>query len=1652
MFISNFVAKVSIKNKKKMHIIKNVKKNTYFCTDFIMRNCTKMKIRGLYRIFFIISLMLFSAVRLMAQTIDLIPEDRKTITGNATQQQFSTAAPLLYGMPFELSLDVEVPTASSDSAPSYNQWGSSILTSGTDPFATPQKGFQIYQRCKGNGGQLIISIDGAAYTLSEIQYSDKYYNVHLIQSNGQLTVEVAKYTNWANKTKGTPRVFTRSIFPNRIDKLSYALPSGMNVSSLSLTVRSEDLKNYVNNILPKGVGYLSQEARDYICEHIDGQDGLDVYKSFIGATVLDGAGNFGQIDGKRSYQLPEIGKVYTIRGVCQDNTYYLVRDELGTNTFGLTSTAPNASDYQHYFNYLWSPREKSRDRDDRFAFYHATGAGQYLLRNGLSATGTSLANAQEWELSNGTEAGRVAIYGTFSNGNRYMAMSRQGNKLGDWPANGGVYSKRQNDNSWSTDFIFEEVPTFSAYELIVTGPQGFDASGKTVRYRQKIAGTAEHYTGENEGIVADITAGGLVFVNKDYEEASGICRLSISDFTPQEVSGYVSVVTLGSGVVYVEYTQFSALKDKAQAEVTAAQNRLKSFKAGALYTQAAINAANEGIAAAQTLFDGSNPKAACEKLEQTMEAFYMTIDGRYVIMENGTGESETFLSTTGATNLTTKKKVTDATGNYFGVYQLHYISGGAYQLRNAYVDNYVGQTTSAATVNSASNTVASRWRGTYTFNLVKTGASEDAYNLVCTNGASNTMLGAATNVAKVAVNETNNLWDVRLVDVKTYAEAYRTAISEQAFNEVIGHAPSTAVKNALVAAIGACPDRSAPDVVNPTAPTTEQETTLAGAVNHYIDHKDDINKPANGQYVTFVNRSATKYIGENLYEMKAADAIDLGCVWKTVVEGDKYYFQNAKTGMFMGKVTQSAVGRLTTKNNGANKQEIDIIAAPGRADNEGYVVLHEMGTNNYRSYIHYSSDRNAIVGWSTDAEATHWTINAVAENDTFVEYIKNATISLGTMLHTDVTEYPTGHSGYYEKTADELSKFSSTDYWDPVNIHTVSDAFDQYNSIVGNFNEFTNLGEKVSNNSMLLIKTKNITVQSTPGNFYITQVLDDGNNETTVEIPSGSMTNAVPTNVDNFYLFSLWQLIKDGEYYKLYNFYTRHYLSKDISLSNEALGRYGLTTDPDEAATFIIKPEHGCYVSLQRSDYEEMNNGFLYIQSFAGSAKRIDNGFINGSAPAVTTGDAHERVLFSLEPATTDHLEKCLESLLNYPIGPGLGQYTDANASADNSYANEVAKLNTIFLKKGQSGYENELKTEAQRFAPTLAGLRINLPQAGHYYRLYNIAEAERWYMTSAATGSYPIMTQAAGEDAVHATPTTVFYFDGEHLLAYGNGYYIGNGSTPWVMGGVGQNYLFKFANTGYTGKGCYSIKPQGRSYLYNNKASGLNGWGSAFNAGCEWYLEEVTDLPLVVSAAGYATLVSGRTHRIPSGVKCYVAETAVLDNGTTGAVNMERITDGILPANVPVLVKADQGTYYFTEPSSLDGLKTAADYQSNIFVGDLETVYSGYSAEGGVKNYQQYTLQKPSGKQTGFYLYTGSTLRGFSANLPIENVAVPAQGAKPTAITFRFREDTPTDIGVKELERSNTNTAVYDLMGRRITTPTRGLYLARGKKIVIKH
>jgi hypothetical protein len=151
-----------------------------------------------------------------------------------------------------------------------------------------------------------------------------------------------------------------------------------------------------------------------------------------------------------------------------------------------------------------------------------------------------------------------------------------------------------------------------------------------------------------------------------------------------------------------------------------------------------------------------------------------------------------------------------------------------------------------------------------------------------------------------------------------------------------------------------------------------------------------------------------------------------------------------------------------------------------------------------------------------------------------------------------------------------------------------------------------------------------------------------------------------------------------------------------------------------------------------------------------------------------------------------------------------------------------------------------------------------------------------------------------------------------------------------------------------------------------------------------------------------------------------------------------------IIPANTGVILMADAaGTYNFTISSETG---TAIEPGDNIIAGTVAKTIITPAA-----NTTCYVLAKKDEK-VGLYRASlnKNEGKGFINNACKAYIPVGG-GENAPALVMRFGRGQ----GTTEIELPTANgqqpTAVYDLQGRRVLNPTKGMYIINGKKVVIR-
>lgn len=503
----------------------------------------------------------------------------------------------------------------------------------------------------------------------------------------------------------------------------------------------------------------------------------------------------------------------------------------------------------------------------------------------------------------------------------------------------------------------------------------------------------------------------------------------------------------------------------------------------------------------------------------------------------------------------------------------------------------------------------------------------------------------------------------------------------------------------------------------------------------------------------------------------------------------------------------------------------------------------------------------------------------------------------------------------------------------------------------------------------------------------------------------------VNTDLDDTQKFQFESAGDDVWYIK--NTSTGVYMSPSPAASSQFTG----TTQKSSAGTYSITSDTDgiSYITCTNpttSSYPcpNVNSGqtqtVAYFASDAGSKWII--------TPAESSDDATARTaLCTVIAATTD-----------YKIGTGLGQFAPTD---DFTTALNAATAAAVDYTKTA----NDLTTATTNLTTAQSALTLNMPTAGMFLRIRTTSEnrsAQPYLLSQLATG----YTRAGF--AQECDENSIFYYTGSNLLGYANGYYLGQTGVYVYFNGVTTPTTVTFSEATTSGTQLndyyiyYSLSSNSR-YLYANLSNGVyysDAWGDKTTAPkqCNFEIEEVTSLPVTVTAAGYATLYAPVNLTIPDGVKAYTG--VVSEDGKYLQLTEVKTT---LPANTPVVLEAAAGTYYFTVSAVPTTLSTATSgSDSDILAGNVATF---------AKTDGDLTLQYID--EIGFYKFTGDNIPGFKSYIESTNA--------PSVQGLKFADSTTAIDHVTSAPATPAD-AVYDLQGRRVTNPGRGFYIIGGKKV----
>lgn len=185
--------------------------------------------------------------------------------------------------------------------------------------------------------------------------------------------------------------------------------------------------------------------------------------------------------------------------------------------------------------------------------------------------------------------------------------------------------------------------------------------------------------------------------------------------------------------------------------------------------------------------------------------------------------------------------------------------------------------------------------------------------------------------------------------------------------------------------------------------------------------------------------------------------------------------------------------------------------------------------------------------------------------------------------------------------------------------------------------------------------------------------------------------------------------------------------------------------------------------------------------------------------------------------------------------------------------------------------------------------------------------------------------------------------------------------------------------------------------------------------------------MSVTIKETGYATLYTDYAVTIPEGVEAFTGKY----NAETQTVQLTPVTTTIPKETAVILHTETPGTYSFVKADDV------AAITNNDLVGTLE--------EKTVDAQSVYTLGLGGADNTvGMRKYNGTKIRAYSAYMEAPANAAPF-------FNLGYGEEGTTGIRSIDNGQLTMDNVYYDLAGRRVAQPSKGVYIVNGKKVVIK-
>ena len=393
--------------------------------------------------------------------------------------------------------------------------------------------------------------------------------------------------------------------------------------------------------------------------------------------------------------------------------------------------------------------------------------------------------------------------------------------------------------------------------------------------------------------------------------------------------------------------------------------------------------------------------------------------------------------------------------------------------------------------------------------------------------------------------------------------------------------------------------------------------------------------------------------------------------------------------------------------------------------------------------------------------------------------------------------------------------------------------------------------------------------------------------------------------------------------------------------------------------------------------------------------------------------------------------------LLNYaadmPAGP-------ANSLGTAKYFNTAGRFESLNNAIAAANADHLSATATANLAAILADYTSDPANAtpnaatitdGGYYRLMNYKY--KTYMTCGLDGTNNMLWGGLSAADAPGTAGTIVKItaDGDNYKMSTQGLEFGAVSTSAHVNLTGEGiFTITATNNKYVFKDVSST--EGYRYLHCDASNKIVGWETGADA-TKWYVIPATTLDLTLNTVedkSYATTYLPFDVTLPDNVKAYIVTEAEDGKATISEV-----------ADIP----AGQGVVLVSETAAAKATLTlgtaSANCTSNILIGTNPRITIAESAK------NNYYIFGNGSNGVGFYHPNSTTLKENRAYLPASAVTVSGSGVNGFKLDFGG-----VNTGIEAvIQADEANATYYDLSGRRVIRPAKGIYVKNGRKVYVK-